>query len=420
MRDRISKVVHMSNVALYLRISKDSEGLSLGVARQRAECELVIAAKRLDAPVEYVDNSVSAYGPKARPDYVRLLADVRAGKVKTVVVWDLDRLTRRPIEVEEWIDLHEQTGVNLLTVSESVDLSTDNGRMFLRIKGAVARGEVERKSARQKAANRQKVAAGIPTAGVRPMGWEKDRMTLNKGEADQLRKAYTMILAGDSIHAVARMFNAEGPAPRRSADWGAAQVRKLFLRERNAGLLDGKPSQIEPVVRVEDYLKVRALLESRMYKAAQGRAPVESYLSGVMVCGVCGKVMRSNYSTANGKRIRNYLCSTKLDQRGTDTRKHVAVVAHIAEFKVKATLYGLFSSEAQNMVSANPEGLAEVTDELLTIATERTTWTEALGSRGADSSLILRKLSELADREDALTAHRANLLVAGVKATELA
>jgi site-specific DNA recombinase len=84
-----------------------------------------------------------------------MLEDVRAGRVDAVLVWDVDRLTRRPIEVEDWIRLHERHGVNFVTISEHIDRSTDNGRMYLRIKVAVARAEVERKGTRQMRANLQ-------------------------------------------------------------------------------------------------------------------------------------------------------------------------------------------------------------------------------------------------------------------------
>ena len=61
---------------------------------------------------------------------------------------DVDRLTRQPSQLEEWIDRAEEHGLKLVTSNGDADLSTDGGRMFARIKAAVARGEVERKGAR--------------------------------------------------------------------------------------------------------------------------------------------------------------------------------------------------------------------------------------------------------------------------------
>ena len=77
------------------------------------------------------------------------------------MVWDLDRLHRRPIELEQFLDVADRHGVAMASVG-GVDLATCNGRPVARIKGAVARSEVERKSARQKAANDQRAEARRP------------------------------------------------------------------------------------------------------------------------------------------------------------------------------------------------------------------------------------------------------------------
>ncbi len=111
---------------------------------------------------EYMDNDTSASNGKTRPDYQRMLADIRDGRIDAVVAWDLDRLYRQPRELEDLIDLADQKHLALATVGGEADLSTDNGRLFARIKGAVAKSETDRKSARQKRADQQRAEAGTP------------------------------------------------------------------------------------------------------------------------------------------------------------------------------------------------------------------------------------------------------------------
>ena len=91
-----------------------------------------------------------------------MLADIRDGRIDAVVAWDLDRLYRQPRELEDLIDLADQKHLALATVGGEADLSTDNGRLFARIKGAVAKREIDRKCARQKRANQQRAEAGTP------------------------------------------------------------------------------------------------------------------------------------------------------------------------------------------------------------------------------------------------------------------
>ena len=63
-------------------------------------------------------------------------------------------------ELEDLIDLADEHRLALASVTGDVDLSTDNGRLYTRIKGAVGKGETERKAARQRAAAKQKAEKG--------------------------------------------------------------------------------------------------------------------------------------------------------------------------------------------------------------------------------------------------------------------
>lgn len=96
------------HAAIYLRISSDPTGEQLGVTRQREDCERLCAEKGW-TPVEYVDNDISASSGKRRPSYERMLADIRDSKLGAVVCWDLDRLHRRPIELEAFMALADDT-----------------------------------------------------------------------------------------------------------------------------------------------------------------------------------------------------------------------------------------------------------------------------------------------------------------------
>lgn len=101
-----------------------------------------------------------------------MVADWTSGAFDAIVCWDLDRLTRQPRQLEDWIDRAEERGLALVTANGDADLSTDGGRMYARIKAAVARAEMERKSARQKAAHQQRARQGRPPKGVRPLGYD--------------------------------------------------------------------------------------------------------------------------------------------------------------------------------------------------------------------------------------------------------
>ena len=139
--------------AVYLRISLDRNMDGLAIDRQREACLRIAKDRGWQVVEEYVDQSKSATDKtKKRPDYDRMVADFQAGRFDAIICWDLDRLTRQPRQLEDWIDAAEDSGLELVTANGEADLATDGGRMYARIKAAVASGEVDRKSVRQSVA----------------------------------------------------------------------------------------------------------------------------------------------------------------------------------------------------------------------------------------------------------------------------
>jgi len=284
----------------------------LAIDRQREDC-VTLCAQRGWATVEYLDNDTSASSGKTRPAYQRMLADIREGLVGAVVAWDLDRLHRRPRELEDFIDLADQKRLALATVGGDADLATDNGRLFARIKGAVARSEIERKSARQKRANLQRASAGTPSRSTVPFGYRKGddgRLVLEPAEAMLIRDAYSAIMAGGSLHSIAKGWNAGGVPTRRGNPWSGATVRQLLMSWRNAGVAVYQGDPVGPgdwpAIVDRDLLDgVRAVLSKdgrRIGGTASGR---KHLLTGIAVCGKCGQTMGS--ATGPAQR-RVYVC----------------------------------------------------------------------------------------------------------------
>jgi predicted site-specific integrase-resolvase len=102
--------------AVYCRISDDRRGLGLGVARQRQDCTELADRHGWQITAVYVDNDVSAYSGKPRPQYAQLMQAVAAGAVEVIVAWDPDRLHRSPAELEAFIVAVERAGVDVVTV----------------------------------------------------------------------------------------------------------------------------------------------------------------------------------------------------------------------------------------------------------------------------------------------------------------
>ena len=97
-----------------------------------------------------------------------------------MIVYNLDRLMRRPIELEEFAAICAQAGVReVATVSADIDMGTDDGLFMARIFAAFAAKESGRRSARVRRKFEANASAGLPHGGpLRPFGYEQDKVTV--------------------------------------------------------------------------------------------------------------------------------------------------------------------------------------------------------------------------------------------------
>lgn len=297
--------------AIYTRISSDPGQSRLGVARQEQDCRAL--AQRKDWPVAhvYVDNDISAVSGKPRPGYTAMLDAIKAGHVDAVITWDLDRLHRRPLDLEEFFAVCDAAGLrHLATVGGDVDLSTGEGLLVARIKGAVAAEEARKIRERTRRKKTEIAETGLPAGGGRrPFGYRPDRLTPDPLEADTLCLAAARVLAGDPLAAIVRDLNRDGPPPVHGGIWRTNAIRKALTAPRTAGLRQHQGRVIgdaawPAILDRATWERVRAVLThpDRRHNATARRY----LLTGILACH-CAQPMcgRGRYT---GTRHHSYWC----------------------------------------------------------------------------------------------------------------
>jgi len=282
-----------------VRISLDLTGDKLAVQRQREACEAIVESRSWNPVGVYEDNSISASDKKKdRPGYSRLVADYEAGLFDALVCWDLDRLSRQPRQLEDWIDAAQERGLVLVTANGDADLSTDAGRLFARIRLAVAKSEVERKSARQKAAARQRSDLGKPPLGVRLTGYSSNGTVVDE-EAVVVKEIFNRFAAGDSLAGIARGLQEQGTATRHGGSWSPSSIRTILTNPRYAGraIYMGEVTGVEgtwtPLVDEATFHAAQARLSDprRMTQVGTDRRHLGS---GLYLCHLCATPVRSH------------------------------------------------------------------------------------------------------------------------------
>jgi DNA invertase Pin-like site-specific DNA recombinase len=300
----------MTNAAIYLRVSLDHTGEELAVKRQREDALKIIESRGWTLAGEYVDNSISASDSrKQRPGYDALCRDYEAGRFGALIAWDLDRLTRQPRQLEDWIDRAEERGLQLVTANGEADLSTDGGRMYARIKLAVAKGEVERKSARQRRAQQQRAEMGRPAKGVRLTGYTLDGHVV-PAEAKIVRRIFDRFAAGDTLKGIAADLERDGIETRRGGRWTSSSVSSILRNARYAGRSVYKGEDVgaatwDAIVPESQFAAVHSRLDDPRRKT-RGESTARKHLgSGLYFC-TCG--LRVHSSSGLGSGMHRYTC----------------------------------------------------------------------------------------------------------------
>lgn len=276
-------------------------------------------AERVGWPVigEYVDNDVSAYSGKRRPRYRAMLADIKAGRVDAVLIYHLDRLTRRPAELEEFVETLSRSGARLKFVSGDADITTGDGLLVLRMLAAVAANESDSKKRRLERKHRELAEAGVPLRGgrYRAYGYAEDRVTVLPDEAAIIRVLVARFLAGDSLRSLTAWTQEQGIKTSTGGQFTTMSLGTMLLSARIAGLRSHggevvAKGQWEAIIDPADRDRMLALVEARK---RTGRRPPRTYLlSGLLRCSRCGNRL---YSAARAEG-RRYVCAQGPDTGG--------------------------------------------------------------------------------------------------------
>lgn len=149
----------MIRTALYIRVSTEEQALhGLSLPEQDADLTQYALDHDLFIVDRYADEGITARKRYTkRPALLRLLEDIRAGKIDLVIFTKLDRWFRSISDYYQVQEILEQHGVNWKTIFENYDTSTASGRLHINIMLSVAQDEADRTGERIRAVFANKV-----------------------------------------------------------------------------------------------------------------------------------------------------------------------------------------------------------------------------------------------------------------------
>lgn len=371
--------------AVYARISSD-DGSALGVARQIEDCHKLATSLGWVVAEDYIDNDVSAYSGKRRPGYDRMLDDIRDGLRDAVLVYHPDRLTRRPVEIEQFVEVLTDAKVRHVRFAAGgeLDVANGDGLLMLRVQGAVAANESASKSRRVRRKMDEIAASGRPNGGTRPYGYDEDRVTVRPSEAEVIERLVDRYLAGESIGSLTRWLNAEGFPTVKGNEWSGTTVGQLLRSGRIAGLREHRGEVIGPAAWdaiITPAKRDKVLAKMEQAKVSGRRAPRRYLLSGMCRCGKCGSTLYSSARKEYGKESRRYVCVNNTDHHGCG--RLTVVAPPVEELVADAVLYRLDTPELAAALTGEDAADAQVAALSAEIAAQRERMDDLAAMMGA-------------------------------------
>jgi len=327
----------LNRCAIYTRKSSE-EGLEQSFNSLEAQweaCRAFVLSQKHEgwtAINDRYDDGGFSGGTMERPALQQLLADILAGKVNTVVVYKVDRLTRSLTDFSKIIEVFDSHGVSFVSVTQAFNTTTSMGRLTLNVLLSFAQFEREVTGERI----RDKIAAskkkGMWMGGVVSLGYDcvDRKLIVNPQEAHTVREIFRQYLRLGSVLKLKEYLGREQIRSKvrtsnvRDASEGATFSRGSLYHLLNSRVYIGETvhrgqsyaGQHEAIVPRELFNQVSDLLRAnnRANRNKKSRS-TPSMLSGI-VFDTKGIRFTPTHAVKNGKRYRYYTSQVSIQKVG--------------------------------------------------------------------------------------------------------
>jgi site-specific DNA recombinase len=411
------------SVAVYLRVSTEEQAeQNISIPAQKSRIISYCHAKGWTVVELYIDDGCSGKDLE-RPEMKRLIEDTNNNKFNAVVVWKLDRLSRRQRDVMYLIeDVLIPQGIEFVSVTENFDTSTAMGRAMLGIMAVF--GQLERETivervlmAKKEAAKQGRFGGGLP------FGYdydkEKKRLVINPIQAEAVKTMYSLYLTGQyGFQAIADIMTQRGFKGQKTNEMQKSQVKFCLRSPFVAGLvrhLDSVyPGQHEGIIPLPEWEKVQNLLDGRYTPI-----PVKdetNLLTGLIWCGKCNARMRfkSRMWTSPNANGRNYyyVCYGRagfkhMSQGYCSNGYHSAAEINDQVIQ-KLRDYSFNIDEARAIIETsykpadNSQSIATIKAEIKNIETQLDRWYTAYENGSIAAEVVTSRVHTLTERKTAL------------------
>jgi site-specific DNA recombinase len=332
---------------VYARVSQDRRH-GRSVSEQEAECRAWAAREGWHVVDVIVDNdrSASQYARRKRDGWERVKATVAAGGLDVLVTWEASRAQR---DLDAYLELRRLCATSRVRWAYSgtmFDLSQGADRFRTGLDALVAEDEVEKIRSRVMRALRANAMSGRPH-GVVGFGFRREYDPVTRElvgqfheetQATLVREAASRVLAGESLSAVAKDWQARGVptqcASKAKYGWRPDGIKRILINPAIVGMRVHRGEVVgkamwSPILDDDSYDRLLTLFSDPSRQPIRHPDSAPRLLSGVCRCGVCDGPLRSRRSGGKSRKVRDfYQCaySSHVSRKATSLEAYVQEV----------------------------------------------------------------------------------------------
>ena len=353
--------------ALYCRLSRDDElsGDSNSIKNQKAILKKYADDHGFCNPQFYVDDGISGT-TFDRPDFNRMIADVEAGKIKTIIIKDMSRIGRDYLKVGYYTEIvFPEADVRFIAINNGIDSANQQDSDFTPFLNIINEWYAKDTSKKIRAVFKSKGQSGKPLCTNPPYGYlkspeDKLKWIVDEEAAEVIRMIFRFCMAGfgptqiarqleercisvPTVHLRNKGINTPARPPENPYAWQARSVADILAKMEYLGhtvnfktYKKSYKSKVKMQNNPEDWLIFKntheAIIDEATWETVQKirdgkRRPTRlgemGILSGMMFCADCGAKLYQVRGQGWPREKEYFVCATYRKVKGGCTSHQI-------------------------------------------------------------------------------------------------
>lgn len=226
----------MKKACVYTRVSTDAQGEmdKVSLPEQERMAKACIESKGWEYVGTYEDNGYTGRNTN-RPALQKMLQDIKEKKVDVIVVFKLDRLSRRQKDTISIIeDILLENGVDLVSLKETLDTTTPWGRAMIGILSSFNQLESENIAQRTAMGRYATAREGGYAGGKPPLGYSAvdGQLVIVPDEAEIVRLIFSLREEGKTLMGITNELNKRGYRSKKGNEFKHSAIQTVLNNEQ--------------------------------------------------------------------------------------------------------------------------------------------------------------------------------------------